>query len=562
MLDIQLKAKNYKCFGEEAQGFDVIYPINIIVGRNNSGKSSVVDLIDFYMSRRNISGLGHNGGSPEVFFTKKLTENEIRASFPSNTSGGSIGGNHQEYGMRWVGQPITISLEGSENRFLSAEPQFTHQEDQDRYIPNLVRNLAYPLGGKILRRIKAERDVVPEEHSPVDVKEDGRGATNAIQHIINLEDLNSAIVEVNLLEALNKIFEPDGHFTRIGVQKIQDSEQWEIYLDEEGKGRIKLSNSGSGLKTLILVLINVILLPYLKGEPLSKYVFVFEEVENNLHPGLQRRLLDYLMNIVRENEGCYLFLTTHSSVFIDVFSHEENAQIIHVQHEAGSSQIKKVATYTDSSGILDDLDVRASDLLQANGIVWVEGPSDRLYFNKWVELFSDGEIKEDLHYKCMYYGGRLLSHLKAKIEDLDESNPQEIEILRINRHALMIIDSDKRDSISVLNQTKTRIQKEIEAVGGIVWITAGREIENYIPPEALRALYRNLSLPSPRKFQSFPKYLEEKISPKESKNFLRSKVTYAEKISALFTRDMLATHQDLAEKIEASIRTIKDWNRL
>ena len=40
----------------------------------------------------------------------------------------------------------------------------------------------------------------------------------------------------------------------------------------------------------------------------------------------------------------------------------------------------QVDTYRDSCHILDDLEARASDLLQANGIVWVEGPSDRIYF--------------------------------------------------------------------------------------------------------------------------------------------------------------------------------------
>ena len=42
------------------------------------------------------------------------------------------------------------------------------------------------------------------------------------------------------------------------------------------------------------------------------------------------------------------------------------------------------------------------------------------------------------------------------------------------------MDSDKATSRSPVNATKLRIKKELEGHGGIVWITKGREIENYI----------------------------------------------------------------------------------
>ncbi len=48
IIDQSIKIKNYKCFvGDKPQGFEKIYPINIITGKNNSGKSSLVDMIIF-----------------------------------------------------------------------------------------------------------------------------------------------------------------------------------------------------------------------------------------------------------------------------------------------------------------------------------------------------------------------------------------------------------------------------------------------------------------------------------------------------------------------------------
>lgn len=40
-----VKVAHYKSFGEEPQGFDEILPINLIIGRNNSGKSALIDVI-------------------------------------------------------------------------------------------------------------------------------------------------------------------------------------------------------------------------------------------------------------------------------------------------------------------------------------------------------------------------------------------------------------------------------------------------------------------------------------------------------------------------------------
>ena len=91
---------------------------------------------------------------------------------------------------------------------------------------------------------------------------DGRGATNAIQHFLNKSHLPSELVEVDLLQALNAVFNPDAAFTQILCQQHVTG-LWEVYLSETGKGRIALSNSGSGLKTIILALSFIHLLPRL-----------------------------------------------------------------------------------------------------------------------------------------------------------------------------------------------------------------------------------------------------------------------------------------------------------
>jgi len=40
-----VKFKGYRCFKNDWAGFEAIKPINVIIGRNNSGKSHLLDLV-------------------------------------------------------------------------------------------------------------------------------------------------------------------------------------------------------------------------------------------------------------------------------------------------------------------------------------------------------------------------------------------------------------------------------------------------------------------------------------------------------------------------------------
>lgn len=218
--------------------------------------------------------------------------------------------------------------------------------------------------------------------------------------------------------------------------------------------------------------------------------------------------------------------------------------------------MRTVTTYVDNRGILDDLDVRASDLLQANGVVWVEGPSDRLYFNRWMELVSGGQIREGAHYQCVFYGGKLLAHLSG-VEPNVGAN-EAVKIFEVNRNAIVILDSDKRESGQALNETKRRIIFEIEEMGDMAWVTAGREVENYLPVNALESLYSVDSLPPLEPFADIAAHLD-KIEDEAGAKYLRNKVLFAGKIIPHITRDDLQV-LDLEDKIAEAHQRILEWN--
>lgn len=422
MNKCSIKIKNYKCFEEET-GFDEIQRVNLIIGKNNSGKSSLLDAIEILVKGKYEFDHANwrSATTPQIIFKSIISEEIASRTFPHGSSGGLIHGNHHEYGKSYIGREI----EWTRNAQGDMHTQLIGCDDKEinpplrecgNYTQNLTDNMPTPLEGKTFRRVIAERDILPEidDNDNIDIQPNGNGITKAIQCFINNVTLPSTLVENNILDALNNIFAHDAIFTDIVCQR--ENKHWEIYLEEKEKGRIALSKSGSGLKTVITVLVCIFLVPELEKKPLNHYIFGFEELENNIHPALLRRLNNYIYKSSVDNDFIY-FLTTHSNVLIDQFSTQDDAQIIHITQSETKSECTTAKTYVENNGILDDLDVRASDLLQANGVIWVEGPSDRVYLNRWIHLYSNGLLKEGTHYQIIFYGGRLLNHLSAESPD-------------------------------------------------------------------------------------------------------------------------------------------------
>lgn len=555
--NLSVKISNYKCFGEEPYGYEKILPFNLIIGRNNTGESTLLDVIDYLTEPSDLNTLGHKGKSPRVSLSATLSEDDISKVFSRNHSGGGIPGNHWEYGKRWIDQPVTWVVSPNGYELVTVEPPF-ERAVYSSVAPNLAHVKGNPFTNLSFKRLLADRDIIREnEADTLKIQSNGQGVTNVIRAYLNKASLPSSLVEETLTNELNAIFEPDGRINRILVQQTLGSgSAWELYFEESEKGRVPLSHTGSGLKTILLVLAFLHLVPHMEGKQLSSYLFGFEELENNLHPALLRRLLLYLRDTA-VNKGCHFFLTTHSNVAIDLFASDNQAQILHITHDRTCASVRHITTYVENKGVLDDLDVRASDLLQSNGVVWLEGPSDRLYFNRWVDLWTNGELREGAHYQCVFYGGRLLAHLSATDPDVDSG--EVVKILRVNRNAIIVIDSDKRRPNESLNATKQRIISEVEAFGGMAWVTAGKEVENYIPLQAISSLYESNGSTPLEKYGDFSEFLDG-LKDSEGKRFLRNKVLYAEQICPHITVEDMAGIFDLKAKINEACNRIRSWN--
>lgn len=567
-----IKIKDYKCFVKENdyQGFDDIKPVNVIIGKNNSGKSKLLEAL---------AGIVEGTLESMPFCVKletTLTDAELlqlfsplatAPDFPPHSSYWDVIGRHLS------GRKIILEKASTDSDYqfildantIANLAPYLNIIDSCLHFPLLIEQFK----GYRFLHLRAERDINKEkidyasQVTDYKIESNSTGICSLIARMLNDEQGHTAkltgnngkevnwkqYIENDFLSLLNEVVAPEITFKRIytltGANNL-----YEIYLEEDKKGGIKLSDCGSGLKTIIATLTLLHTVPRLSNN--YKNIFAFEELENNLHPSLERKLLKHIKKYSVRYPDSLIFLTTHSNVAIDLFGKDINAQIVRICNDGCKSTVEPAMSEKAKQTLLDDLGFKASDLLQSNCVIWVEGPSDRIYIKKWLELFGGNDLEEGLDYQFLYYGGTLLSHYTANVEEKKNTDSL-IEMLKINRHSYVVMDSDKKSSEDQLKDRVKRIQKEFSNAH---WVTAGKEIENYLPTEALHN-YFDSSL----NVEQFSFFHDIYKNIKKVETFDKVKFALDITKNKNYTKENLAKCLDLHKQTEMLIDFIRKSNQ-
>jgi len=185
---------------------------------------------------------------------------------------------------------------------------------------------------------------------------------------------------IEMLEEL--IFTEEGR--NIGLYFPTDakskSRNIEIAAD---KLQLPISSWGDGVQQVLFLASEITK----KG---ANKLILIEEPEAHLHPALQRKFIRFL----KKNEGVFghqYFITSHSSIFIDEFLNIRQ-NIFHVYQDKSEtiptnySQIELInRDYEQLPTLLKDLGVKPSDILMSNGVLVVEGPTDKDIYSHWAQ---------------------------------------------------------------------------------------------------------------------------------------------------------------------------------
>lgn len=249
---------------------------------------------------------------------------------------------------------------------------------------------------------------------------------------------------------------------------------------------IKISNEkeqpihflGDGLQTLILLI-----LPLLKNKSSEKLIFI-EEPELFLHPGMQRKLLQTLQAF----ENFQFFITTHSNHLLDIALEKEDLSIFTFKKSLPEGddieklpivQVEKVYGSDDSP--LNLLEVQKSSVFLSNCTIWVEGITDRLYLQRYLDIIKkvnnvSEKFREDVHYSFVEYGGNNITHFNF---NKDISTSEQININKICGKSFLIVDNDG-------GKKAKRHQQLQECLKDNFYILQCNEIENLLTPEILK----------------------------------------------------------------------------
>jgi putative ATP-dependent endonuclease of the OLD family len=217
----RLKFQNEGCFKKSFNGFEAVRPINIIIGRNNTGKSQLLELVKVMCE-----GLKQDALKSMEFECEGILDvTSLRRHFLENHSGGALPGSHwHDNGMHFVDVPIVWNCgRGATTRNVRFPPGYRHpraqlenvlDERRVAVLTSILDQASTPLQGRKFRHLLADRDIRAEV-STADLKldSDGAGATNVIRKFITRRLLPRVIFHVELLSALNDILGTDGSFT-------------------------------------------------------------------------------------------------------------------------------------------------------------------------------------------------------------------------------------------------------------------------------------------------------------------------------------------------------------
>ncbi|SIS98622.1 AAA family ATPase [Paracoccus saliphilus] len=501
-----LAVSHYRGIGASIQYVTHLSDINFFIGQNNSGKSIFLNLIHERIpfipngkgekDELGSADLYRGGSEGSLSAAIGISTDECLSSVLSrlNDSGGSnhlltdpletIINNLSYKGYIWI-EPVGGGLRGVKlwndevkkdaKTWLTFETWrqtfqlFTRSSGgsiEQHWVPNtidrILSSLSISLPESML--IPAKRQLGPKGEDFEDLT--GKGL---IDHLAEIQNPDHHEREKNAtFQRINKFVREVTGKSDAALEVPSNRRHLLVHMD--GKV-LPLTSLGTGIHEVVLIASFCTIY--------QNRIMCIEEPEIHLHPILQRKLIDYLE---AETDNQY-FITTHSAAFID----QPGAAIYHVKNDGEQTFVSNVVRPNDTRNLIDDLGYRASDILQSNAIVWVEGPSDRIYIRHWLSLVQPN-LKEGIHYSIMFYGGSLIRHISADDEAVDEF----IKLTKMNRNFAILIDSDKRSSRSRLKPAAQRLKTELSGKNALVWITNGREIENYINPDALHKVLRRL----------------------------------------------------------------------
>ncbi|MDP1817756.1 MAG: AAA family ATPase [Leadbetterella sp.] len=334
--------------------------INAFVGKNNSGKSSILHAIDIaslaisvqnwnaFQPKLKIKDMINDAGNFEIMF---LYDDETETVVKSSAGYEPLVANRQENSPKsiLILPDVGFGMLTRHHR----TPQWVIEQLEAKNFQNVnALEILYAIKFYSYRN---ERGLTPKSYESILAE-----VSNYFPDILNL---NSDRTEDDIAT---------------------------LTYEEYGQ-RLDILYSGTGLKHFLDILIKITLS--------GAKIVLLDEPELGLHPDLQRRFIDYL-HLLSTTKNIQIFIGSHSQV---ILNYAESIKFYRVLNNAGDRKILSVdkeAVHT----VLSDLGIRPSDLFNQDICFLVEGASEVVFFEHVIRTLYKDEF-EKVAVGIIQYGG-------------------------------------------------------------------------------------------------------------------------------------------------------------
>lgn len=345
MFISNLKIKNYRLFNDREfkisnlnipNGIDIGTGLTTIVGENGCGKTTILDsiacaLLEYKADSFTISDMNDSSKCTEIIVETNDTFN-VKGVFPSS--------NFDAKGFKFIGKTRErpnknklLSLIMTDQLYISTDEEKPKPES-----PDLRMAVTNSFG---TRRFN-ELDVLYLDKNRLYQTRSGTYNDTRFDRIMDdfnfqyfnkhatVENLNTGLNEKikkelsnkNLEDAINKFKEISGHSLKLDfIDNYLPFKKATLVVETSSNMQIDLASLGSGYEMIFSLIYSF----YMSKQSGKKLIILIDEPELHLHPNLQEKFVDFILEISKESQ---VILTTHSPLLIKQLAYNKDVKNI------------------------------------------------------------------------------------------------------------------------------------------------------------------------------------------------------------------------------------------
>lgn len=579
----EIKIGNYKCFPPDAEPMAVLDNINLFIGKNNSGKSTVLEVLKLFFDKcrdpsvsqtldENVYSHNRKGDGAVLEFRLELSESELaelgsshlmqtmdmRISGDIRVDGKTLLQFVKDNGVKFGIDSLSGFLQGGALQtriaFVGDESMSNWWKERyprnapdgrriiEKYIPDILGKLRNFIIERFMKyrfayipAVRQIKEGKPGGEAPTRYYLDGSFFIEMLKQMEEGAKYKPDIVRNTLKNELKKFPGAIAEGTDI---KIRDTGKnlFEISFTSSNAPEMFLSMKGAGLMQLALLLTSLRLIPIYFHEDFSNFIFGIEEPENNLHPEWQKIFIDTIREYSQQYSTQF-FVTTHSPLFMDYCIRDRI--FLFTNDEMKGTKVKQINTSERQEvfKVIDSLGFSIGNILQRKGIVYTEGPTDcnilKVFFEKLSKDATavSNKVVDTRDYMFLPLGGNNMRHIDVSA------------LIYPGQKIAIALDSEKKSEADKVEDWREKLVENARREGLFALFDLNRRsIENFLTKRAICEVKQLKE--SQFEFSSFTS-LEEALN--NAGRSFSDKPNECRKIAEKMTLEEIKQHREIVE---------------